>query len=180
MLRTGDKIKYVKENSMFGIPLGIVFTVTDIKGVVVALEAEVEIDGMTGVAQCVMSYDEYEKYFEKVVEEPKSAWTEWRKIETDEFNTITHSLNDNYFIIKYLKDYFNNQHLIQKIETRNNGKKTDVRITFRNNNSTRATSTCNITANDKFDEVVGIKVALVKIFAKQTAKMSTHYIQAQY
>ena len=30
MLRVNDKIKYVKENSIIGLPLGTIFTVTDV------------------------------------------------------------------------------------------------------------------------------------------------------
>ena len=178
MLRTGDKIKYAKENSMLNIPLGTIFTVTDVAVNAIYMDTEMELGGMRGVAKCVMSYDEYEKYFEKVVEEPKHTWTEWRVIKTDELYHLIHNLEDNYFIVKYLKHYLK-ESTYKCLETRNNGKKTDVRITFADT-TTKATSTCNITADDTFDEATGIQVALIRLFAKQAEKISKFYIEKHY
>lgn len=190
MLQINDKIKYVKESSMICVPLGTTFVVTDVQGLAIALETEMEYMGMKGIAKCVMSYDEYEKYFEKVIEkeQPKNVWTEWRGIDKTELQEILAGLKDNYFIVRYLKDYLKGYLIVERngykynyIETRNNGKKTDVRIKFwGNNGSMKATSTCNITANDKFDETKGIEIALIKLFTKQIAKLSTNYIENNY
>lgn len=182
MLQINDKIKYVKESSMIGVPLGTTFVVTDVQGLAVALEAEIVYMGMKGIAKCVMSYDEYEKYFEKVIEEeqPKYVWTEWRKIDEDELHKLFRGFRSNYYIIGYLEQYLIKKHIYTSIETRNNGKKTEVRITSLNGHTTKATSACNITANDKFDETTGIKVALIRWFVKQVAKLGTNYIETNY
>lgn len=182
MLQINDKIKYVKESSMICVPLGTTFVVTDVQGLAIALETEMEYMGMKGIAKCVMSYDEYEKYFEKVIEkeQPEYVWTEWRGIDKAELQKILAGLKGGYFIVRYLKDYLE-RGTYNYIETRNNGKKTDVRIKFYSNNgSVKATSTCNITANDTFDETKGIEVALVKLFTKTLAKFSTNYIENNY
>lgn len=182
MLQVNDKIKYVKESSMICVPLGTTFVVTDVQGLAIALETEMEYMGMKGIAKCVMSYDEYEKYFEKVIEkeQPKNVWTEWRRIDKVEFREIVGKLNDNYYIVRYLKDYFIEKSICKYIETRNNGKKTDVRITTWGGMNVKATATCNKTANDKFDETKGIEVALIKLFIKTLAKLSTNYIKDNY
>ena len=177
MLRTGDKIKYVNNSTFINIPLGTTFTVTDVTVQAIYMETEMELIGMKGVAKCVMSYDEYEKYFEKVVEEPKPTWTEWREITSNEMRDITKSLDYDYVIIDWLTDYLKKSGGI--FETRNNGRKTDVRITY-DGTSTKATSTCNTTANDKFDETKGIKVALIKLFAKRVEQFSKIYIANHY
>lgn len=182
MLKTGDKIKYVKENPMIGIPLETVFTITNIDGTVITLEGEINLAGVLprGFAKCVMSYDEYEKYFEKiiepeVVEEPKPTWTEWRKIENDELYKIIHGLKEHFYIIKYLKHYIQTSEIA--VETRNNGKKTDVRIKL--DKYFKSTSTCN-KAFDEFDEATGIQVALVKLFPKILTLYSAKYIHNNY
>lgn len=81
MLKIGDKIEYVRTNGFMDFPLGTVFTVKDIKGTVLAVEAHYQVDGLTvGNIQGVMSYDEYEKYFDKHIEEQTettSAYTKW-------------------------------------------------------------------------------------------------------
>lgn len=180
MLKTGDKIKYVKANSFIGLPLGTMFTVTDIQGTVVALETKIEFGSIEGIAKCVMSYDEYEKYFEKIIEpeiieEKKPTWTEWRKIENDELYKIIHGLKEHYYIAKYLKHYIQTSEIT--VETRNNGKKTDVRIKL--DEYVKSTSTCN-KAFDKFDEATGIQVALMKLFPKILTLYSTKYIRNNY
>lgn len=182
MLKTGDKIKYVKENPMIGIPLETVFTITNIDGTVIALEGEIAFLGVLPMcsAKCIMSYDEYEKYFEKViepevVEEPKPTWTEWRTVENSEIYKMLHSLDEEFYIVKYLKHFINMSHTT--IETRNNGKKTDVRIHL--HKYIKSTSTCN-KAFDEFDEVTGIQVALLKLFPKILTYYSNTYIQSQY
>ena len=175
MLRTGDKIKYVKENPMIGIPLDTVFTVTDVTVQAIYMETEMVVDGWRGIAKCVMSYDEYEKYFEKVVEEPKPTWTEWRVVENNEIYKIIHGLDEEFYIVKYLKHYINMSQTT--IETRNNGKKTDVRIHL--HKYIKSTSTCN-KAFDEFDEATGIQVALLKLFPKILTYYSNTYVQTQY
>lgn len=180
MLQVNDKIKYAKKNSMIGVPLGTIFTVTEIKGTVVALEAKTNLGSCIALTQCVMSYDEYERYFEKVIEleTKKNVWTEWRKIERSELNKILGNLDKDCYIIEYLQDYFGKECYWGCFETRNNGKKTDVRITFSPNQKVKATTTCNKV--DTFDETKGIEVALIKAFAKQIAHLSTVYINGRY
>jgi len=174
MLRTGDKIKYVNENPMIGIPLSTVFTVTNIDGTVITLEGEMKLCGIEGLAKCVMSYDEYEKYFEKVVEEKKPTWTEWRQIKKDELWTMMSELNDGHYVIKYLKHYLRDNQWWY-IDTRNNGKKTDVELHIGIGTKFKSTSTCN-KHFDNFDEEKGIQVALIKMFPKIITYFAKNYI----
>lgn len=176
MLKTGDKIKYVNRNSIIDIPLGTTFTVTDVTVQAIYMEAKMELCGMTGIAKCVMSYNEYEKYFEKVVEEPKHIWTEWRKINEEELHTILHGLDEDYYITKYLKHYLKENGIC--IETRNNRKKTDVRVKW-GEFCLKSTSTCN-KSFDKFNESTGIEVALIKLFVKILTHYSDIYIRTTY
>ena len=176
MLKTGDKIKYVKENPMIGIPLDTVFTVTNIDGTVIALEGEINLCGIKGLAKCVMSYDEYEKYFEKIIEEPKPTWTNWRTVNETELWNIISELDENHYVIKYLKHYLRETHWY--VYTRNNGKKTDVKFCVGiggTGNEFKSTSTCN-KHFDKFDEEKGIQVAIIKIFPKMLTHFAKRYI----
>ena len=82
MLKIGDKIKYVKVNQFVDIPLGTTMDITDITNNWVVVNAEYVVNGrVVGFIKGAMTYDEIEKYFEKVVEpeEPKRVWTEWEK-----------------------------------------------------------------------------------------------------
>lgn len=108
-------------------------------------------------------------------ETKKNIWTEWREVKKDELNRIINKLDIDFYIVEYLGKYFNDCWAF--IETRNNGKKTDVRITF-GSTKVKATTTCNKV--DTFDETKGIEVALIKAFAKQVANMATIYINAMY
>lgn len=185
MLKTGDKIKYTKENSLIGLPLGTVFTVTDVKGTVVALETKIEVGNMTGVAKCVMSYDEYEKYFEKVVNnkcvvENKNTWTEWRTISKNELYRIIDDFYNDYFIAEFITDFLTANNGIT-LTTRNNEKKTDLCVAFTlggTNYKIKSTSCCNKV--DKYNEIEGIEVALVKMFPKIVTLLSKNYIEENY
>lgn len=71
MLLKGDKIKQVKEINGFN-KVGFEFEVTDIDMGVISFASN--------FGKGVMSYDEFEKYFEKVVVE---TWSEWSDCYTD-------------------------------------------------------------------------------------------------
>ena len=177
MLRTGDKIKYVNNSTFINIPLGTTFTVTDVTVQAIYMETEMELIGMKGVARCVMSYDEYEKYFTKVVEEPKRTWTEWRVVGESELWNIINELDENHYVIKYLKHYLRETHWF--MYTRNNGKKTDVELSVGYGTKFKSTSTCN-KHFDEFDEKKGIQVAIIKIFPKMLAHFAKCYITNRY
>ncbi len=68
MLLKGDKIKQVKEINGFN-KVGCEFEVTDIDMGVISF--------MSSFGKGVMSYDEFERYFEKVIEE---VWSDWSLI----------------------------------------------------------------------------------------------------
>ena len=165
---------------MLDIPLGTIFTVTDVAVNAIYMDTEMELGGMRGVAKCVMSYDEYEKYFEKVVEEPKHTWTEWRVVDETELWNIIGELYENHYVIKYLKHYL--RETDWRVYTRNNGKKTDVKFSvglgvFGTN--FKSTSTCN-KHFDEFDEKKGMQVAIIKIFPKMLAHFAKRYIENHY
>ena len=66
MLIKGDKIKQVKEINGFN-RVGDIFEVVDIDGNSISIKSDIGVG--------IMSYCEFEKYFEKVVEE---TWSEWK------------------------------------------------------------------------------------------------------
>lgn len=183
MLKIGDKVKYVKSKPFMEIPIGTIFEVTDIKGTALAVKGEYKSNGMiVGHIEGIMSYDEYEKYFEKVVEETnakkKNSWTEYRLISDVELSKILGNLGD-YFI----RDFATTFLLMtdNKITTRNNGKKTELRVEFKISNTTRkikATSCCN--KIDRYDETKGVEVALIKLFAKIIPILTKNYIEKNY
>ena len=185
MLKTGDKIKYVKENPMLGIPLNMVFTITNINGTVITLEGEMEYWGINGIARCLMSYDEYAKYFEQVVEpevvkEKKPEWTEWREITYKEKKTIKDFLQKykHFFIIGYIRDYF--EHTCWKIETRNNKRKTELRIVNAITDACLIKTTAYCNKEDEFDEAVGINVAFIKAVTKWFKDLSDDFIKTAF
>lgn len=83
MLNIGDKIKCVKANPLFSFPVGTTFEVTDIQGTIVGVVGVYKTNGIpTGQIRGVMSYDEYEKYFEKYEEKNvKSEYTNWETVD---------------------------------------------------------------------------------------------------
>lgn len=175
MLQVNDKIKYVKENKAMGIPLNTVLTVKEIHGVALKVEGSCVMRGMECVIQGVMSYDEVEKHFEKVVEKEQLKWTDWRTISSSELHKIVRQFDSAYAITSYLRDYL--LKTICKFETRNNGRKTEVRAKLYNN-TIKATATCNKV--DKYNEETGIKVAIIKLFVKKIAELSKIYINEHY
>ena len=71
MLMKGSKIKMVKQVPGFSLETGTVFTVDDIA------------EGMTIQFSCsmgagIMSWDEFNRYFEEFHEKPKEKWSEWQ------------------------------------------------------------------------------------------------------
>lgn len=75
MLMKGSKIKMVKRVPGFSLETGTVFTVDDIA------------EGMTIQFSCsmgagIMSWDEFNRYFEEFYEEskPKEEWSEWQYV----------------------------------------------------------------------------------------------------
>lgn len=166
MLKIGDKIKYVKASSFIEMPIGTEMTVTDIKGTVVAVEATFQFGNCKAVAQCVMSYDEFDKYFEKVVETetPKRVWTEWDKVidaeDVAECSYI-HSCSDCWF--QKVCDVIE----MDEIEYRTNGKKVMVRtIINEDGHYIKSEATCHKT--DTFDLTTGLKVAIARLAVKKT------------
>ena len=73
MLVKGDKVKLVKSIGLFNC-IGTVFDVKHISDDGTIL-IECEVNGFAG--RGIMSYDEYEKYFEKVKDNTKGKWSEW-------------------------------------------------------------------------------------------------------
>ena len=166
MLKIGDKIKYVKANPLIEMPIGTEMTVTDIKGTIVAVEAEFHLGNCKAIAQCVMSYDEFEKYFEKVVETetkpeaPKRVWTGWENLNEAEKLACRyiHSCNDCWF--NKLCNFFD----MDSIEYRTNGKKVMVRHRV-GNRYIKSEATCH--KSDTFELTTGLKVAITRLAVKK-------------
>lgn len=73
MLMKGSKIKMVKQVPGFSLETGTVFTVDDIA------------EGMTIQFSCfmgagIMSWDEFNRYFEEFHEKPREEWSDWKLI----------------------------------------------------------------------------------------------------
>lgn len=169
MLKIGDKIKYVKASSFIEMPIGTEMTVTDIKGTVVAVEASFQLGNCKAVAQCVMSYDEFEKYFEKVVEPetktvtPKRVWTEWKSVEysgdVPKCGDCTCCKSKCWFFD--VCNYFD----MDDIDYRTNGKKVMVRYLMDDDNYIKSEATCHKT--DTFELTTGLKVAIARLAVKK-------------
>lgn len=129
----GDKIRLVKEMGAFK-NVGEVCEVTDItEGGVISFR-------FGGVHLGCMSYDEYEKYFEKVEVPVKREWTDWN------INIITFY-------------GFNNNLQTITIRYRENGKKVQVR-----SGAYKSESTC--CKEDIFDFDKGLDLAVKRLIVK--------------
>lgn len=130
---TGDKIKLVKPMGAFT-NVGEVCEVTDVaEGGIISFR-------FGGVHLGCMSYNEYEKYFEKVDYVEKKNWTEWYKDDISFYD-----LNDDVVTIEILY--------------RDNGRKVQVKY-----DSYRAESTCNKV--DTFDFDKGFELAMKRLIVK--------------
>lgn len=130
---TGDKIKLVKPMGAFT-NVGEVCEVTDVaEGGIISFR-------FGGVHLGCMSYNEYEKYFEKVECIEKNNWTEWGKDDISFYD-----MDDKVVTIGILY--------------RDNGKKVQVKY-----GSYRAESTCNKV--DTFDFDKGFELAMKRLIVK--------------
>ena len=148
----GDRIKLVK-------PFGKFTNVGEICDVVAIFKAgEIYFkygNGYTGV----MSYDEFEEYFELVstenkVEKKKHEWTEWEDVSTDFYNPI----NDEYIDIK--------------LEWRTDNEKR-VQVRIKNYPQLRSRSSCY--KDDKFSKINGYNLAKYRLYAKWVSKVIDDY-----
>ena len=129
----GDKIKLVKKMGVFD-NIGEICEVTDIQ------EGGVICFKFGGCHLGCMSYDEYEKYFEKVEEPAKKTWSEWY-------------LNEIRFIDINGKDVRCNYLY------RTNGKKVQIRC-----GAFKAEATC--CKDDKFEIEKGLNLAKKRLVVK--------------
>ena len=130
MIIKGDKIKLIQKIGSFD-KVGDVFEVTGVDNGVVSFKCNYG----TGC----MSYDEFEKYFEKVKPVVKKPWTDWKSIRSGERS------EDGRNII---------------IQVRENGKKVQVRGC-----GYKAEATC--CAEDTFDFNKGFELAKRRWLAKR-------------
>ena len=129
----GDRIKLVKKMGVFD-NIGEICEVTDIQ------EGGVICFKFGGCHLGCMSYDEYEKYFEKVETPVKRTWSEWNS----KYISFT-NINDNRMtgFIKY----------------RTNGKKVQVKL----GTLTAEASCCK---EDEFDLEKGLELAKNRVIVK--------------
>jgi hypothetical protein len=142
MLIKGDKIKLVK-------PMGCFDNIGEVCEVVNISEDAVVSFRFGGVHLGCMSYNEFEKYFEKVVN-IKRDWTKWLERKVGYYNI------DNDFVYA-------------TVEYRHNGLRVQVKC-----GDLRARSSCH--KNDIFDLNKGLKVAtarlMIKILNEEVKEMS--------
>lgn len=135
----GDRIKLIKKMGVFD-NIGEICEVTDIQ------EGGVICFKFGGCHLGCMSYDEYEKYFEKVEEPIKRTWTKWGLEEID-FTDINGSLTTGIYFY------------------RNNGKKVQVKCCgFEPKTICRAEATCY--KEDEFDLKKGLALAKSRLIVK--------------
>jgi len=137
MLVKGDKIKVVKQMGMLGV--GEVCEVTNIEkdGIITF---SIPFLGKTIIFGC-MSYNEYEKYFEKVI---KREWSDW-------YNNDSHSMRVFEESIKLNLLY------------RNNGKVVEIK-TYYLGKTLKAKAIC--CKEDEFDLETGLDLAKKRLCAK--------------
>jgi hypothetical protein len=172
MLKIGDKIKYVKASSFIEMPLGTILTVTDINGTAIAVQGDYKVNGcVIGQIKGIMSYDNYENHFEKIVE-PKTIvteWSEWKtkgmcdinNIECDPCEHCTFCLACSY------ADTLLYRHNNKKVMVKITAMSTHLYPNMPNGKVLTACASCH--PDDTFDLNKGIKIALEKI-NKQIAK----------
>lgn len=171
MLKVGDKIKYVKVNQFVDIPLGTTMDIADITNNWVVVNTEYVVNGrVVGFIKGVMTYDEIEKYFEKVIEtkEPKRVWTEWIEINDNMAEHITHC--NNYLACRSCK-YQSVCDILSDVKYRTNNKKVMVRYTINGTNFT-AEATCH--KSDEFDLIKGLRLACARL----GVKVSQYYVKS--
>lgn len=129
----GDRIKLVKKMGVFD-NIGEICEVTDIQ------EGGIICFKFGGCHLGCMSYDEYEKYFEKVETPVKRTWSEWNS----KYISFT-NINDNRMtgFIKY----------------RSNGKKVQVKL------GTLTAEAC-CCKEDEFDLEKGLELAKNRVIVK--------------
>ena len=178
MLRVNDKIKYVKANWLIDMPIGTVMTVTDIKGATVACNADYNVNGdKVGEFQVVMSYDEVEKYFEKVnsdVKETKtkSVWSGWKPINNAYALWYVRNIHREHKSNMYLQ-YLCNEYLTSadtNIWYRIKGNQVQVMFKLDNGSSVISNAKCNTKGGDVFDINKGIGLGILRCFIKTMIK----------
>lgn len=163
MLKIGDKIKYVKVNSLIDIPLGTTMDIVGITNNWVMVNSEYTVNGrIIGYIQGAMTCDEIEKYFEKVVEptEPKRVWTEWTEITVETKDNIIECKSSSCDSCVY----YGVCGKVKHAEYRTNGKKVRVRYKVDDNKYIIGESTCH--KSDTFDLIKGLKVACGRLSVK--------------
>lgn len=130
----GDKIRLVKKMGVFD-NIGEICEVTDIQ------EGGVICFRFGGCHLGCMSYDEYEKYFEKVEMSVKKPWSEWKVI----YDSHLIDINGKERRFTY--------------QVRENGKEVQVRC-----GSLKAKSTC--CKDDSFDFSKGLELAEKRLIVK--------------
>lgn len=171
MLKIGDEIKYVNANPFIEFPLGTVCKVTNIKDTAIEIVGDYKVNGnVIGKIQGVMSYDEYEKYFEKSFEKTHE-WTDWTKLNVSDICTKCGCCG-----IEICCNYGNDENIYYKHNGKRLVMKTAVypNVVYPNGKVIRVYANCSPV--DTFDVNTGIKVALMRL-EKKLAKDKISYLE---
>ena len=179
MLKINDKIKYVKRNPLWvNFPIGTVMTITDIAGTTVAGVADYKVNNdVVGQINVVMSYDEFEKWFERVNDnieksEPKSVWSGWKPINNAYALWYVRNIHREHKSNMYLQ-YLCNEYLTSadtNIWYRIKGNQVQVMFKLDNGSSVVSNAKCNTKGGDVFDINKGIGLGILRCFIKTMIK----------
>lgn len=160
MIKIGDKIKYVKNDWGIDLPIGTVLEVKGIQKTNILASANYKVHNcVVAEIQCIVSYDEIQKYFEKVIDtkeekqKSKRVWTDWKEFELCDLKGFDCEYC-HYRLLCNTDTMF---------EYKTNYKKTIVKCKI-GNEILKAESTCH--KNDTFNINKGLEIALKRLAVK--------------
>lgn len=140
MIIKGDKIKLTKKIGNL-VQIGDEFTVTSVENGAITFSSK--------YGEGVMSYDEFEKHFEKVEEDlkpnKKHRWTEWEEYNLDFYNYIIDEYED--LTLEYRTDNYKR-----------------VQMRLKDNTSIRTRTSCY--KEDIFNIDKGFQIAKARLYVK--------------
>jgi hypothetical protein len=180
MLMVGDVVKMVNPISGYEMLNGMKFKVTDIRdGAVYFTYDKSNTSSMIMYGSGAMSFNEFEKHFEIVKEEPVETkvtreWTAWKEIEVD-MDEVCGTSDCGCIDCPYTT-ICNSNHSITKMVYRTNGKKVELRTALHDGTTIKSYAACN--KADTFDLDMGLEVALARFSMKLAEHNFKKYVDS--